>query len=360
MNYSKSLYTIFQKNDATDLIKKLETKFDYYMIDDCFIVTTVTDEVKLNSYVASPYELIVNYSQDELVKIKSKLQRFISALLVKLFSSLLRYTQIDKAQTLNNFLLPTNFFSKDWETLEIRKLEQKAIERYSNHSLIIRSVNQVQNPKLFENLKQNNWLMIAVRQVYIFRNKEIWAKKRDTIKDKKLLGSKRFSFQKISHLNIEALLCAESLYNSLYLEKYSKHNIHFTAKYLQEMIKLELLSLHMLEDSTTKQYVGVLGITEDEKTMTIPIVGYDMTYAQKDALYRRLIVFGINEAMKKNKLLNLSAGSPTFKRTRGAEDVLEYMFVKVNHLSFLRRIGWGFIALLSKYFYVPMLLRLKL
>ena len=360
MNYSKSLYQIFKSNKPSTLIKKLKTKFDRYKIDNEFIISTITDELKPNSYVASPYALIINYSEDELIKIESKLQRGFLHLLIKSFASFLRYTQIDKAQTLNNYMLSTNFFSKKWESLDVKALEEQAIERYPKHGLLIRSVNKVQNPKLFKNLTSNGWISIVFRQVYIFSDKEKWAKKRDTIKDKKLLNSKRFTFKKVLASDTKALLKAEELYSTLYLEKYSQHNIQFTAKYFELMIEAELLRLYMLVDNENDAYVGVVGMSGDEQTMTILIVGYDMTYTQKDALYRRLIVFAIVQAMEKEKVLNLSSGAPKFKRTRGAEAELEYMFVQIEHLSFVRRAGWKCIAFLSRYFYVPMLVRLKL
>ena len=359
MNYSSNLYEVFQNNQASDLIGKLDTKFDYHKINNEFIITTITDKVKPNSYVASPYALLIDYSEDELVKIESKVQRGFSRLLIKAFVSFLRYTEIDKMQTLNNYLLSTNFFSKEWESLDVQALEEKAIASYPKHGLMIRSVNKIQNPKLFENLSQNGWMAIASRQVYIFDDKEKWAKSRNTINDKKLLNSTRFEFCKVD-VGSSEFIRAEELYGLLYLEKYSKYNIQFTAKYLELLVEAKLLDLYLLRDNETMKYVGVVGMTQEVNVITVPIVGYDMNYTQKDALYRRLMIYAISYAVEHECLLNLSSGAPTFKRHRGAMAELEYMFVKVDHLAFKRRIGWKFIALLSKYFYAPLLKRLKL
>ena len=126
------------------------------------------------------------------------------------------------------------------------------------------------------------------------------------------------------------------------------------------MLKAKLLTIYMLVDKKSHQYVGVVALSEDEESITIPMVGYDMRYPAKEALYRRLIIFGINLAMQKEKLLNLSAGVPKFKRSRGGEPELEYMFVNPHHLSFIRRLGWKIIYFLSQKFYAPMLIRLKL
>ena len=360
LNYSRLMFNIFENEQPSKLIKNLNTKFNFYKINNEFIITTVTDGVKPNSYVASPYALLINYSEDELVKIESKLQRGFSRLLIKTFASFLRYTQIDKAQTLNNYMLSTNFFSEKWESLDIEVLEEKAIERYPEHALIIRSVNTTQNPKLFKHLSQNGWMPIVSRQVYIFDDKERWRKRRNTINDKKLLTDKRFEFCKVLVEDVKAFEQAEELYAFLYLEKYSEHNIQFTAKYLQLLVEAKLLDLYLLRDKVNMDYVGVVGMTEEAKVITVPIVGYDMSYGQEEALYRRLMIFATSYAMERECFLNLSSGAPQFKTLRGARAELEYMFVKVKHLSFRRRMGWYLIAFLSKYFYAPLLKRLKL
>ena len=176
----------------------------------------------------------------------------------------------------------------------------------------------------------------------------------------KLLNSKDFIYEKLEYNNKEGIAKAYEFYNELYIKKYSTHNIQFTVKYIEEMLKSNLLTIYMLVDIKKSHYVGVVALSEDEKTITIPMVGYDMSYPVKDALYRRLIIFGLNFAMKKEKLLNLSAGAQEFKRSRGGEAELEYMFVKVSHLPFIRRLGWRVIYFLSNKFYAPMLIRLKL
>ncbi|CAA6808275.1 MAG: Unknown protein [uncultured Sulfurovum sp.] len=254
MSYSKKMYEIFINNSSSTLIKKLNTNFTYYQINNEFIITTITNKVKPNSYVASPYALLIDYSEDELVKIESKFQRGFLHLFIKTFASFLRYTQIDKAQTLNNYMLSTNFFSQKWESLDIQVLEEKAIEHYAEHALMIRSVNKIQNPKLFENLHQNGWIAIVSRQVYLFDDKEKWARSRNTINDKKLLNASRFEFCKMDADSSE-FVRAEELYNLLYLEKYSQHNIQFTAKYLQLLVEGGLLDLYLLRDKEKMNYV---------------------------------------------------------------------------------------------------------
>ena len=358
MSYSREIYRLFKEHEPSSLIGRLTTEFDYYKIGKLFVVATVTDKVKPNAYVASPYALIVDYSEDELVKIESKLQKAFSQGLIKTFASFLRFTKLDRAQTLNNYLLSTNFFANAWESIDIKKLEQQAVKRYPNHALIIRSVNRVQNPKLFDNLNHYGWLSITSRQVYLFDSQEKWEQSHNNKIDQKFLKSKRYQFYKLE--KEEGFEEAERLYNLLYLEKYSQHNIQFKAKYLQLLVKRGLLDLYLLHDELTKKNVGVVGMTLEGDVMTVPIVGYVTSYPQKEALYRRLIAFATHHAFSKKVLLNLSSGAPEFKKLRGARAELEYMMVKTVHLPLRQRAGWRLIAWLSQWFYAPLLKRLKL
>ena len=355
MNYAKEIYEIFNNSKPTELIGNLDTKFTSYEIDDEFIMTTITDEVTPNAYVVSPYALMIDYGEDELEKIDVYWQRAIFSWIIKFFSLVLKSAKIDKTQTLNNYLFATNFFSSKWESLEVGKLREEAISSYPKHALAIRSVNKIQNPNLYENLKKDGWKPITVKQFYLYDSKEKWQKSRNSKNDKKLLNSEQFSFVESDNYTL-----AIKLYNALYLEKHSEHNLHYREKFLKKMVEKGLLKLFFLQDNDTKKIVGVIGVTEENSVMTVPLIGYDNNYSQKDALYRRLVYHVTAYAFEKGSLLNFSSGAPDFKTKRGATAELDYMFVYDKHLPLYRRMVWQSLYLLSKYIYAPMLVRLKL
>jgi len=355
MSYSQKLLALCQTHALHTLLPNIETKLIAYRQDNLTIMTSITDEVVSNVYVVSPYALMIDYGEEELEKIKAPLQKGLFFVLVKFFSIVLKGIKIDRVQILNNYLFSTNFFTKAWESLDVSLLRKNAIIAYPKHSLLIRSVNQLQNPTLYENLINDGWKAIALRQVYIYDDKEKWQKARNTKNDKKLLLSEQFHFVESRDYEV-----AITLYNSLYLDKYSQHNIHYTPTFLEQLVEQGLLKLFFMQDIKTKRYVGVVGVTEEEGVMTVPIIGYDKSYSQKDALYRRLVYYVTAYAFEQNALLNFSSGAPDFKTKRGAKPILEYMFVYDNHLSLPRRMVWQSITLLSKYLYAPMLQRLKL
>lgn len=362
-SFSKRLISVWEPfaQKSAHLIGNLHARIECYTLGDESILSCVVDEITPNCYIASPYSMIVSYAKDEIPKVDSKAQRIFSRTLIALLSALLKYAKIDTIQSLNNYLLSTNFFNRLWEEkIDLKELRQQSVERHPHHALLLRSLNQTQNPLLMQKLHNEHWLPLVSRHVYIFND---WQKCRQTRNfqiDKKLLESLRFVFVEPHLEDTFAFEEAERLYNKLYLEKYSVHNVHFKARYLQALVANNLLHIRLIKDTQNGIYVGVVGLIGESGVITVPIVGYDTAYPQTDALYRRLIVYALSYAMHHEYLLNLSSGAPSFKTLRGAEPTIEYMYVYVKHLSWQRRAIWKVLSLISVHFYGPLLKRFKL
>ncbi|VTR20129.1 Uncharacterised protein [Serratia fonticola] len=54
---------------------------------------------------------------------------------------------VDRLQVLNNQCLSTNMTSSHWQTLDTDALRQQALQRYPQHTLMIRSLNDQQTPE---------------------------------------------------------------------------------------------------------------------------------------------------------------------------------------------------------------------
>lgn len=360
-DFSYRLSSILNKQNSSTLISNLNAHIESYTLDDELIPTSVVDTIVPNCYIASPYAMMITYAKDELIKVDSSLYRGIASLLIRSFASILRLAHIDRVQTLNNYLLSTNFFSQYWEkTNNFSTLKEMAIERHPEHAILIRSINRIQNPYLFNTLKNEGWTPLVSRQVYLFSDWNRIQKKDNFRFDQKLLFCDRFVFVKPELDDYDAFLEAQRLYNCLYLDKYSIHNVQFTSLYLKKLVEQRLLHLRLLKDTLHQRYVGVVGMIGENGVITAPIVGYDTTYPQSDALYRRIIAYSLSYAHQYSYLLNLSSGAPQFKTLRGAESHLEYMFVYTHHLSFRQRAVWRILSLISNYFYAPLLQRFKL
>lgn len=359
-DFSHGLYDIFKKYPSHKLMSNVDTKVVKYELNHKCILVSIVDEIKENCYTVSPFSMMISYSKDELNKVNSKISKYFALSLIYGFESILKILKIDTVQTINNYMFSTNFFGKYFEDINIQDLEKVAYKNYPKHVMLIRSVNKVQNPKLYEKLNNNGWLALTSRQIYIFKGINICKKHKNYLRDKKLLNSERYIFKELDINDFELFEKAQELYNELYLTKYSKHNIHFKALYLKELQKHKLIHLRLLYDSRKDKYVGVVGLVGEDGVITAPIVGYDTSYDIKEALYRRVIAYSIEYAMQRKYLLNLSSGASNFKIMRGAEAHLEYMFVNVKHLGFFKKIIWKILSLIANYFYAPLLKRLKL
>lgn len=358
-DFSNKLYNILTSNKIENLFNNVKTRIQHYNLDKKLIIATITDTVfKNNCYIVSPYALIINYSKTELYKIKKPFLIFIIKILIHFFSLILSFFKIDKIQVLNNFMLSTNFFSDDWEDIDVTTLTKIALKKHPKHTLAIRSINKIQNKKLLSNLLRNGWIKVVTRQVYIFVDFQL--KKRDLIRDLELLKSERFIFIEPNSDNFEHFKIAEELYNKLYLEKYTEENIQYTALYMQQLYKNHLLHLRLLLDRETNKFVAVVGLIGDESTVTAPIVGYEISRLNKDALYRRCLIYIIKYAYDNHLLLNLSSGAPDFKINRGAVPEIEYMLVNVNHLNLTRKLLWSVLSKISLYIYKPILQKYRL
>lgn len=360
-NLSSKLFEIFSNVDSSKkLIANVDTKVIKYCVDNQEVISTIVDEIKPNCYVVSANSMLIEYSKDELTKLDSKILRTFSYILIKLFENILKIAKIDRLQTLNNYMLSTNFFSNNFENIDLKKLRDIALKNYSNHTLVIRSINKTQNPKLFQELKKDGWIALVSRQVYIFDDFKRCEKHQNYRWDKKLLNDKRYIFKELDLDDFSLFEKAENLYNQLYLEKYSIHNVQFKAIYLQELVKKELLHLRLLYDNQKNKYVAVVGLIGEDEVITAPIVGYDLSYDVKEALYRRVIAYILEYAKTNNYVLNLSSGASSFKLNRGAKANLEYMFVYNKHLPLFRRFIWKILSFISNNFYAVLLQRLKL
>jgi hypothetical protein len=121
-----------------------------------------------------------------------------------------------------------------------------------------------------------------------------------------------------------------------------------------------MIHLKFVYDTKNKKNVGILGIIGNDNIITAPIVGYDTQIDRKEAIYRRVIIYIIKYSLDNDLNLNLSSGASEFKRLRGLEPEIEYTFVDVKHLSFIRRSIWHILSFFSISFYKKMLIKLKL
>lgn len=356
---SSIIIEILTTHSVERLFNNVKTKIDHYTIDGNVVISTITDSIiKNNCYVVSFFALIISYSRVELYKVKNKALILIIRSMIFIFSFILRVCKVDRIQILNNIMLSTNFLESFWDHVNVQQLRSEALHKYPDHVLAIRSVNLKQNKNVIEKLAAQGWIPIVTRQVYIFE--KVNFNKRDLVRDQKLLISNRYTFVEPHRDSVDDYVVAESLYNQLYLKKYTEENIQYTALYMRELHTRGALHLRLLKDNEKGIFVGVVGIIGNERTLTAPIVGYDLERPVEDALYRRCLIYIITYAHTKNILLNISSGASQFKMNRGGLPEIEYTYIYTTHLSFGRRLLWRILSFISLRIYKPILVAKKL
>lgn len=124
---------------------------------------------------------------------------------------------------------------------------------------------------------------------------------------------------------------ATALYTQLYLDKYSALNPRYTAPMLRAMAAHGLVEFHGL--FLGGELAGVIGLYGVADWVTTPILGYDRSRPRATALYRRLAHRVLQLAESRGLHQHLSAGAGAFKRLRGAEAAMEWIWVNPTRPS---------------------------
>lgn len=344
---------------SKEWILNVETRMTTEEMGGFLFPATLNDTEYNSSYVCSPYNALITYSKDELFKINNRLLRLCLILLINSIGGLLRLGKVNKNYFINNFLLSTNPYP-NWHGDGAKEQLKRAIEKYPQHAIMYRSLNEHTNNDLIENLKKEGFILAASRQVYIFDASFYeFINRNNTRNDRRALAKSEYELVLHDQIRESDYPDIVRLYNLLYLEKYSKHNPQFSLKLIAYWHQNRLLTMMGLRD---KQGVlqGVVGLFESEQVITAPLVGYNTKLPKYKSLYRILIYLILDYSNKQNRCLNLSSGASHFKLLRGGQPFIEYTAAYIKHLPLYRRITWRAIQILLNTVFVPLLKRYKL
>ncbi len=341
--YLESLVT----TPSNEFVRNVKTDCGLIGIGPHVLPTTINETDYDNSWVCSPFNATITYPLDELREIQSRSLRAALAGLIHVMAPLLKAAQINKVVCVNNWLLSTNLYPP-WSGDGLEAITTELQQRCPEHAVLFRSLNPISNGELIQRLTQAGYLLAPSRQIYICSDLHAAARKQNSEIDRELLD-RRTQYRVIRH---EDLTDADDdrireLYDQLYLQKYSVHNPQFTNHLIRLWRTTGLLKMIGLRnpEGVLDGIVGCFGI---HRTVTTPLIGYDLSRPQKLGLYRLLTALVFQEARESNCVLNLSAGAARFKRHRGGEPCLEFSAVFVRHLPFARRAIWKALSGLLK------------
>ncbi|UAM99214.1 hypothetical protein K8354_05165 [Polaribacter litorisediminis] len=342
------------------LIENVRTEYRVLRVGkEVFFPVTINHTEWENSFVCAPYAAYTAYAKEEIKwNINHKTVRAILILLVNAISGWLKRGMLNKNVHVNNFLMTTNPYP-EWNGKEIAEITSFIKTQYPQHAIIFRSLNDYQHRHLLQLFQKNKYENVGSRQVYIFDlTKKAWLKHRNNKHDNKLIEKKGLHF--INHQEMKAYLPqALELYRDLYLKKYSVLNPQLTLKYFKEVHQTGIINFHGYIDKNKilKAFSGQFTL---DKTITSPIVGYDVSAPQKEGLYIHAAQLALLNKFDQGLLLNLSSGAPSFKRMRGGQASIEYSAIYLKHLPLKRRLPWKVLQFISNKIGVPLIKKYKL
>ena len=351
------LVGLFEAVETRDLIGNLAADVRAYGATGISFPLTLSD--RPNCYICSPTVAYIDYAIEETRNFAASpvLQRMLLGL-IRACAPLLRATGLDLQVQINNWLFSTN----PVPTLtpeNATRIRDDLTATYPDRAIVLRSLNTLADADTITAMRAAGFILLPARQIYIYDPAAITRHSGHVMRDRKLTAKTAYRVVSADEFTPTDFDRAEALYNMLYLAKYTPLNPQYTARYLAEAHQRGLLRIIGLR-GPDGPLDGVLGLFENGKTLTHPIIGYDTGKPQKLGLYRILSSIAQDHATRHGKFFNMSAGAASFKRNRDAVPVIEYSAVYVAHLGWRARTATRMAKVLLDRIGIPLLKRFEL
>lgn len=349
----KSYLLALLNHDATHFFSNIKTSFHILQTGNRAWPVTVNEFDYENAYTCSPYSHYVSYGKQELWKLrKPLLEKSLSALLTSV-GGLLKATKINKIVCVNNWLLSTNLYPQ-WDGKEVGMIKDFLISEFPGHALLFRSLNLYTNAAIIDKLQKNGFRLIPAREIFIFDEKlKRYSKRRNTIKDCKLLDNASNAIVEHDKINNHDYQTIVDLYAKLY-KGYSNCSPVITEKFVRLCHEHRFLNMQGIRNREEK-LIGILGSYNRNGVLATPLVGYDTDLPIKNGLFRMVTALAMKSAQNTDAVFNISSGVSEFKRLRGAVKFIEYNAIFHNHLSGVRKLPWNSLQFLMTHIGIPLL-----
>ncbi len=341
-----------------DYVSNLRTELRLLRVGDAILPLTINDGQWDNALSCSPYSQYISYAYDELQQIPSALfSTAIRALLAPL-GGIFRWGELNRVVCVNNWLFSTNLYP-DLTFSELRDVIAFLKEIFPSHALVFRSVTPIQDSQVSAALTELGALLVPSRQVYLSDSSDPRIFQARMVKSDQALRDKSpYRLLRGSEIPLDQAPRIAELYSLLNIEKYSRFNPAYTAKFVELALRERFLDFFALEHNG--RIDAVMASYRRGNVLTSPFFGYDTQVAQDLGLYRQISLLLLEEAQSKGLLLNHSAGAGGFKRLRRAKPAIEYLGVVTEHLPFARQATWRLLRRLLLSVGVPLMKRYRL
>lgn len=321
------------------------------------------DDPPGNGYVVSPCTAYSRYADEEIVRLGRPLLTAPLRLLARGLGLWFERARLDRLVTVNNWLLSTNVYPAGWDGGDLSEMIRFLRADYPDHALAFRSLNRRANGALMARLQALGCLAVPSRQVYLYDGRAGEAapflRRHNTRLDAALWRRTPYRVIDGAALDPAGLDRVVWLYNRLYLDKYSRLNPQFGARWMAVGLRDGWLTLRALQHPGGR-IDGVAGWVGNGEWLTAPVVGYDTGLPASLGLYRLITRLCLQETAQRRCRLNFSSGAAHFKRLRGGAPEIEYTLVKVDHLPPARQRVWRLLQATLERVAVPLMQRWQL
>jgi hypothetical protein len=337
-DYVKKFFCPMVEKGVPHFIENVNTDFRLLKLDNLILPIMINSGKKGMSYVCSPYDFYITYGSKMLSFIKNPVLRLLVEGIHLTLSKVINYKEINHVVLVNNWPFSTTFYPEITE-LQINAIVAHLSKEFPNHAIAFRSINPNTTKECYDILKKCGFDLIASRQVYYTNPGDPKLSHKQILKsDLKLYREREHQILKESELSKEDLEGALSLYNQLYIDKFSFLNPQIKETFLKLGAENKLLELRVLKKDG--RIDGVVGFICKNGYLYCPFFGYNTSNPDRSKLYRLLSTILFLEAKERGLVLFQSAGASFFKKIRGASDCLEYLAVYKKHLSFPKKFSW--------------------
>lgn len=346
---------------STWFAANLHTRVESLRAGELLMPLTVndTDDCRDNAWVCSPLTTYCDYAREEAARALHPLLGAPVGLVCRGFGAAMKHARIERAVTINNWLLSTNLYPA-CDAASLRSLLSGALQRWPDHAIWFRSLNEVHNADWLAALRALDVELIPSRQIYYVEARVTGAPMRaDLRRDLRLL--QHTSLQRVGPGDFcdSDYARIATLYTELYIDKHSRLNPQYTEHFMRAWHAAGLLEFHGFRDADG-QLQAVVGLFCQGDFVTAPLLGYNRALPARLGLYRLLMALVLEQGTRRGATVNLSAGAAQFKRLRGARPAIEYSAVFTRHLAPSRRHVIAVLQRLTTSIGVPIMKRYQL
>lgn len=238
---------------------------------------------------------------------------------------------LDETITVLPSMMPTTLYDTVYDVPRITK---RLTELFPNKAVLFRTLNFMHNSDWITTLLSSGYVPLISRVVYLYHPSEKHSKneRKDQKKDIKRL--EKSGYEVVHKLKFDEFHRMKTLYDAIYIEKYSTFNPHYTETFFEELYKTRPIDWTFIYDSDV--LIAFMGIVEEGSVLMPAYFGME----ERQGLYMMISSAVYTLANGRELRINNSAGAADYKIARGSKSHFEYHFIYTKHLSPLKQIHY--------------------